>query len=71
MLRPRHDENVVCVLQNFVSVAEQVLKSCLHFYRATFFWFALVLRAAVTDSGSTGMALVSRIFKIGPFRLDC
>jgi hypothetical protein len=58
---PRH-VSVFDVLQNFVSLAEQVLKSCLHFYRSTFFWFALVLKATVTDTVEVLAWLVYRGF---------
>lgn len=38
------------------------MKSCLNFYRSTFFWFALVLNAAVTDTVDVLAWLVRRGF---------
>jgi hypothetical protein len=38
------------------------LKSCLNFYRSTFVWFALVLKAAVTDTVEVLAWLVCRGF---------
>ena len=63
--------NVLYVLQNFGSLAERVLKSCLHFYGSGF-WFALVLKRAVNRlSGRLCMAHVLRVFRKGSPRSGC